>query len=236
MSGDQVQAAGATDTDPAVRAFATRLRELRDERGWSLADLAAATNLSRTFLSRLETAQRQPSLGVLLALARAYGVHVSDLVEEEASPQLLHRRAELTWDADASGRLKLASEPGANAFSFEERLAETGSNPEELMAAAQAACAAMSLYNLLRARGTPARRIRARTDVQLEHFGGMSAVVGKVDVLLEAEVPGLSASAFARIAQAVKRYSPVAKALAGANVEIHARPLRPGEGWSLSAP
>jgi lipoyl-dependent peroxiredoxin len=213
----------ASTVDPDVQAFAKRLRQLRTERGWSLAELSAATNFSRTFLSRLEKGQRQPSLTLLLALGRTYGVPVAELIEPGHEPRVFHRRAEVVWESNSSPVLKPAQSGKAQPFTFAARLAEHGSStPEELMAAAQAACATMSLYNLLEARGYPPRRIRAVTDVQLEYFGGSSAAISKIDILLEAEVPGIVPGAFDRIARAVKRHSPVAKALAGAEVEIQA--------------
>ena len=61
----------------------TRLRELRKERGWRLEDLAERTNLSRPYLSRLESGERQPSLGALFSVAQAYGVTLSSLFEPE---------------------------------------------------------------------------------------------------------------------------------------------------------
>ncbi len=60
-----------------------RFRELRKERGWRLEDLAERTNLSRAYLSRLESGERQPSLGALFSVAQAYGVTLSSLFEPE---------------------------------------------------------------------------------------------------------------------------------------------------------
>ncbi len=65
-----------------------RLRELRKERGWRLEDLAERTNLSRAYLSRLESGERQPSLGALFSVAQAYGVTLSTLFEPE--PEAKH--------------------------------------------------------------------------------------------------------------------------------------------------
>src|SRR5919112_1304956 len=65
-----------------------RLRELRKERGWRLEDLAERTNLSRAYLSRLESVERQPSLGALFSVAQAYGVTLSSLFEPEPEAKL----------------------------------------------------------------------------------------------------------------------------------------------------
>ncbi len=57
-----------------------RLQRLRKQRGITLTGLAAATGISKSTLSRLETGQRRPSLEVLLPLAQAYRVPLDDLV------------------------------------------------------------------------------------------------------------------------------------------------------------
>src|SRR5215210_4015653 len=61
----------------------SRLRALRQERGWRLEDLEERTGLSKAYLSRLESGERQPSLGALFKVAQAYGVTFSSLFEEE---------------------------------------------------------------------------------------------------------------------------------------------------------
>jgi transcriptional regulator with XRE-family HTH domain len=57
-----------------------RLRGLRQEKGATLAEMAATTGISTSTLSRLESGQRKPTLELLLPLARAYQVALDDLV------------------------------------------------------------------------------------------------------------------------------------------------------------
>ena len=59
---------------------ATRLRALRRQRGGTLAELSAATGISVSTLSRLESGQRRPTLELLLPLARASGYTLDELV------------------------------------------------------------------------------------------------------------------------------------------------------------
>ena len=66
-----------------------RLRTLRRERGWRLEDLAERTGLSKAYLSRLESGERQPSLTALFGIAKAYGVSFSALFEPEPETQSL---------------------------------------------------------------------------------------------------------------------------------------------------
>jgi transcriptional regulator with XRE-family HTH domain len=73
---------GPAETVPAV---ALRLRALRRRAALTLETAARAAGLSPAHLSRLETGQRQPSLPMLLALARIYGTTVSELLGETAA-------------------------------------------------------------------------------------------------------------------------------------------------------
>ncbi|WP_275674940.1 helix-turn-helix domain-containing protein [Streptomyces sp. MUM 178J] len=66
----------------AVPDVAPRLRELRRRRGLTLESAAQRAGLSPAHLSRLETGRRQPSLPMLLALARTYGTTVAELLGE----------------------------------------------------------------------------------------------------------------------------------------------------------
>ena len=70
----------ATETDQALAAVGPRLRSLRQERGTSLAELSAATGISVSTLSRLESGQRRATLELLFPIARAYQVTLDQLV------------------------------------------------------------------------------------------------------------------------------------------------------------
>lgn len=67
-------------TDDVLDAVGPRLRALRRDRGITLADLSAATGVSESTLSRLESGQRRATLELLLPLARIYDVPLDDLV------------------------------------------------------------------------------------------------------------------------------------------------------------
>ncbi|GAA4216252.1 XRE family transcriptional regulator [Actinocatenispora rupis] len=58
-----------------------RLRALRRRRTTTLAELSAATGISVSTLSRLESGARRPTLELLLPLARAHGVTLDELVD-----------------------------------------------------------------------------------------------------------------------------------------------------------
>lgn len=61
----------------------SRLRRLRNERGWRLEDLAERTGLSISYLSRIEGGEREPSLAALFAVAGAYGMSFHSLFEPD---------------------------------------------------------------------------------------------------------------------------------------------------------
>ncbi|KZM69988.1 helix-turn-helix domain-containing protein [Nocardia terpenica] len=65
----------------ALDAVGPRLRELRRQRETTLAELSAATGISVSTLSRLESGGRRPTLEQLLPLARAHGVTLDELVD-----------------------------------------------------------------------------------------------------------------------------------------------------------
>ncbi|MFE9702532.1 helix-turn-helix domain-containing protein [Streptomyces sp. NPDC005930] len=107
----------SSETGPAegaVAAVAPRLRELRRRAALTLEAAARAAGLSPAHLSRLETGQRQPSLPMLLALARVYGTTVAELLGESAADRdAVVRGADMEpttaggwtyWQAGAPGR------------------------------------------------------------------------------------------------------------------------------------
>jgi transcriptional regulator with XRE-family HTH domain len=70
-----------------LTALGARLKSLRSERGWTLEELAERTGLSKPFLSRMEAGQRQPSIAVVLTLARTYDVPLGELFESSGERQ-----------------------------------------------------------------------------------------------------------------------------------------------------
>jgi transcriptional regulator with XRE-family HTH domain len=97
-----------------LTAVAPQLRALRRRAGLTLEAAARSAGLSPAHLSRLETGQRQPSLPMLLALARIYGTTVAELLDESVADRDAVVRAgdmEPTraggwtyWQAGAAGR------------------------------------------------------------------------------------------------------------------------------------
>jgi len=74
------------DTDDAIAAAGERLRQLRRERGLTLAQVEEATGISASTVSRLESGNRRSTLELLLPLARVYGTTLDELVRPPGVP------------------------------------------------------------------------------------------------------------------------------------------------------
>ncbi len=94
----------------ALGQVGVRLKRLRMQRSVTLTSLAAATGISKSTLSRLETGQRRPSLELLLPLAQAYHVPLDELV---GAPEVGDPRIRLK-PRNANGRtvIPLTRQPG----------------------------------------------------------------------------------------------------------------------------
>jgi transcriptional regulator with XRE-family HTH domain len=66
--------------DQVLAAVGPRLRRIRAQRQCTLAELSAATGISISTLSRLESGRRKPSLELLLPIAKAHQVPLDELV------------------------------------------------------------------------------------------------------------------------------------------------------------
>ncbi|MFD6245388.1 helix-turn-helix domain-containing protein [Streptomyces roseolus] len=82
---------------------APQLRALRRRRGLTLEAAAQRAGLSPAHLSRLETGNRQPSLPMLLALARIYGTTVAELLGETLAERDPVIRADRSDPVEADG-------------------------------------------------------------------------------------------------------------------------------------
>ena len=77
------------ELEQVLTSIAATLREERTRSGLTLEALAQRADLSVPHLSRLESGERQPSVGALLALSRALGISMSALLgERRAAPAI----------------------------------------------------------------------------------------------------------------------------------------------------
>ncbi len=115
---------------------------------------------------------------------------------------------------DGKGTISTQTGVLANApYGFKARFEDgPGTNPEELIGAAHAACFSMALSLMLGNNGLTAERIETRADITLEKVGeGFSITASHLTV--NAKIPGADAETFARIAGEAKQGCPVSKLL-----------------------
>jgi osmotically inducible protein OsmC len=123
--------------------------------------------------------------------------------------------AQARWTGDIkNGKGKMRSESGTlGQFSASTRFAgKKGTNPEELIGAAQAGCFAMALSAKLTEAGHPPRTVDASAEVQLDRIGD-EYVISRVDVHAEAAVDGLGEERFQEIVREAGKHCPIAQAL-----------------------
>jgi lipoyl-dependent peroxiredoxin len=88
-----------------------------------------------------------------------------------------------------------------------------GSNPEQLIAAAHAACFSMALSNGLAKAGSPPDLVHTDATVTLRPVDGVPTIA-KIVLVTVGRVPGLDEAAFVEHAKAAKAGCPVSRALA----------------------
>lgn len=81
----------ASRVDPISGQVSQRIRDLRQQRGWSLEQLAAASGVSRSMLSQIERHAANPTLAVTCKIAQAFAMSLAEFVQmEEAAGRNIH--------------------------------------------------------------------------------------------------------------------------------------------------
>ncbi len=136
------------------------------------------------------------------------------------------RTASAIWEGDLKGgvgRMKLGSGAYEGAYSFGSRFEEAaGTNPEELIAAAHAGCFSMALAASLGRAGFTPKRVSTNARAHLEKLESGFAIT-RIELVTEAEVPGIDDDAFQAQAESAKANCPVSKALAGVEIALDAK-------------
>jgi osmotically inducible protein OsmC len=136
------------------------------------------------------------------------------------------RHAEASWQGtvpDGVGRIALGSGAFEGVFTLRNRVEDDarGTNPEELIAAAEAGCFTMSLANLLEDAGSPPQDLRTTARVRLEQKEEGFRIT-RISLTTVGEVPGFDPGRFAELAQQAKATCPVSLALAGTEILVEA--------------
>lgn len=139
------------------------------------------------------------------------------------------RSSNAQWEGDLkSGKGTMTVGKGAytGPFSFASRFEEgTGTNPEELIAAAHAGCFSMAFSAELSKAGHTPTRVATKATVHLgaDPAGGMR--VSKIELDTEAQVPGIDNAKFQEIAEGARKGCPISKLLTGAPISLTAKLL-----------
>jgi osmotically inducible protein OsmC len=102
---------------------------------------------------------------------------------------------------------------------FEDEKGTSGTNPEELIAAAHAGCFAMQLSHFLAENGTTAEKLDVKATVTLVPGTGITGSA----LTLVATVPGIDQAKFRELAEKAKAGCPVSKALGAIKISLDAR-------------
>lgn len=142
----------------------------------------------------------------------------------------MKRHATAHWSgALADGKGTIDTQSGAlsdQGYSFKARFEDesgkSGTNPEELLAAAHAGCFAMQLSHFLAENGTPAEKLDARSVVTVEQVEGGFEVKSSA-LTLTGNVPGIDDSKFQELAKQAKEGCPLSKALGAIDITLDAK-------------
>jgi osmotically inducible protein OsmC len=127
-------------------------------------------------------------------------------------------QATAVWEGklkEGKGNFRAASGAFSGPFSFATRFeGAKGTNPEELIAAAHAACLSMALSAGLEKAGKPVTRVETTAACTMEMVDGAPKIT-KMTLTVRGKVPGLDQAGFQKAAEEAKRGCPVSKALTG---------------------
>lgn len=135
------------------------------------------------------------------------------------------RRADVVWEGDLLHGIGMIVSVGSGAlgalpvtWASRTGSSEGKTSPEELMAAAHAACYAMAFSNTLAQAGTPAERLAVSATCTFEQVEG-GFKISTMDLDVRGKVPGLDEAGFEKVARRAEQGCPVSNALRN-NVDI----------------
>jgi osmotically inducible protein OsmC len=128
------------------------------------------------------------------------------------------RNGSAEWHGDlqsGNGQVTVGNGAHTGPYSFKSRFEDgEGTNPEELIAAAEAACFSMALSLILTEAGSPPESIRTSARAQLRPVDGAPTIT-QMAIQTEGVVPGIDQAAFEQHAQQAKETCVISRALGG---------------------
>ena len=136
------------------------------------------------------------------------------------------RKAQAEWNGtlrEGKGTMKMATGAYEGPYSFISRFEEgTGTNPEELIAAAHAGCFSMALSGVLGGAGFEPKSVKTTAKVTIEKVGSGFSITSS-HLSTEADIPGIDEPTFQQHAASAKQNCPVSRALAGVEITLDAK-------------
>jgi osmotically inducible protein OsmC len=136
------------------------------------------------------------------------------------------RRGKAQWIGtikEGKGTVSVESGVLEAPYSFGSRFeSSSGTNPEELIAAAHAGCFSMALSLMLSEAGHPPEKIETSGKVHIEKKGDGFSIT-RIELITEAEISGIEENEFRKHAENAKTNCPVSKALAGTEITLTAK-------------
>ena len=129
------------------------------------------------------------------------------------------KKASIHWEgAGKAGQGQISTETGAlkrYPYGFASRFGDDrkGTNPEEILGAAHAACFTMAFSFAAEKAGVATESADTTASVRLSKDGD-GFVIDRIALTLKAKVPGLDDAAFQKLAADAKAHCPLSKALA----------------------
>ena len=127
------------------------------------------------------------------------------------------RSGSAVWKGDlpsGEGSLTVGDGVFQGNYTFKSRFEEgPGTNPEELIAAAHAACFAMAFSNILATNGHTPESVEATARVALKEVDG-APTLARIDLKADGKVPGIDDATYQDLAEQAKKDCPVSRALA----------------------
>jgi transcriptional regulator with XRE-family HTH domain len=113
-------ATGRLVSEATILSIGERLRAARERAGYTLDELAALTGVSKAHLSRIESAERQPSVATLLTFASALQVPVGRLLDDveyaTAATLTIYSAGEPAHEVAGLGVVSCSGYPGSRAL------------------------------------------------------------------------------------------------------------------------
>ena len=135
----------------------------------------------------------------------------------------IERSSSAHWEGDlksGNGRFEAGSGEISGTYTFATRFEQAhGTNPEELIAAAHAACYAMAFSNVLAGEGFTPESMDVRATVTLDTDAGQ---VTRSHLVAEGRVPGVDDAQFQQLADKAKVGCPISKTLSNLDITLDA--------------